>query len=122
MSRLLICSEPDLPSVNMRAALRRMHDWEDVGERDGARLSVCGDTYMLSIDDMHIRHDGLDRQAEDFGIKVDDVIVMSKHSAKSGKPAPSRTKILTASTPLEPPAETAPKRSVSIEVDEDEVV
>ena len=42
--------------------------------------------------------------------------------SKSGKPAPSRTKILTASTPLEPPAETAPKRSVSIEVDEDEVV
>ncbi len=87
MSRLLICSEPDLPSVNMRAALRAMHWWEDLGEQDGARFSVCGDTYMMSIDDMHIRHDGLDRQAEDFGIKVDDVIVMSKHSAKSGKPA-----------------------------------
>ena len=87
MSRLLVCSEPDLPSVNMRAALMKMHRWEDLGEKDGARFSVCGDTYMVSIDDMHIRHDDIDRQAEDFGIKVDDVVVMSKHSAKSGKPA-----------------------------------
>ena len=87
MSRLLVCSEPDLPSVNMRAALMKMHRWEDLGEKDGARFSVCGDTYMVSIDDMHIRHDDIDRQAEDFGIRVDDVVVMSKHSAKSGKPA-----------------------------------
>ena len=87
MSRLLICSEPDLPSVNMRAALMGMHRWEDLGESGSARFCVCGDTYMMSIGDMHIRHDDLDRQAEDFGIVVDDVIVMSKHSAKSGKPA-----------------------------------
>ncbi len=87
MSRLLICSEPDLPSVNMRAALREMHSWEDLGESGGMRFSVCGDTYMISIDDMHIRHDDLDVQAAGFGIKVDDVIVMSKHSARSGKPA-----------------------------------
>ena len=87
MSRLLVCSEPDIPSVNMRAALRSMQGWEDLGESGGARFSVCGDTYMISIDDMHIRHDGLDRQAEEFGIEVDDVVVMSKHSAKSGKPA-----------------------------------
>lgn len=87
MSRLLICSEPDLPSVNMRAALREMNRWEDLGEQDGARFSALGDLYMMSIGDMHIRHDGLDVQAEAFGIKVDDVVVMSKHSAKSGRPA-----------------------------------
>ena len=75
MSRLLICSEPDLPSVNMRAALMGMHRWEDLGESGGARFCVCGDTYMMSIDDMHIRHDDLDRQAEDFGIAVDDDIL-----------------------------------------------
>ena len=36
MSRLLVCSEVDLPSVNMRAALLRMREWEDMGEADGA--------------------------------------------------------------------------------------
>lgn len=87
MSRLLICSEPDLPSVNMRAALRRMGGWEDLGSSGGAVFSVRGDTYMMSIGDMHIRHDHLDREAADFGVKVDEVVVMSKHSAKSGQPA-----------------------------------
>ncbi len=87
MSRLLICSELDLSSANMRAALMEMHYWEDLGESGGARFSVCGDTYMMSIDDMHICHDNLDVQAAEFGIRVDNVIVMSKHSARSGKSA-----------------------------------
>lgn len=87
MSRLLVCSEPDLPSVNMRAALMYTDKWEDLGERDGIRYHACGDVFMMSIRDMHIRHDGLDLQAADFGIDVDEVVVMSKHSAKSGRPA-----------------------------------
>ena len=87
MSRLLVCSECDLPSVNMRAALMSMGGWEDLGEGEGARFHAKGDVFMMSIPDMHIRHDGLDAEAERFGIKVDDVVVMSKHSAKSGKPA-----------------------------------
>lgn len=87
MSRLLVCSECDLPSVNMRAALMSMGGWEDLGEGEGARFHAKDDVFMMSIPDMHIRHDGLDTEAERFGIKVDDVVVMSKHSAKSGKPA-----------------------------------
>lgn len=87
MSRLLVCSEPDLPSVNMRAALRRMGGWEDIGSSDDAEYCVRGDVVMMSIPDMHIRHDHLDREAEEFGVKVDEVVVMSKHSAKSGQPA-----------------------------------
>ena len=87
MSRLLVCSECDLPSVNMRAALMSMGGWEDLGEGEGARFHAKGDVFMMSIPDMHIRHDGFDAEAERFGIKVDDVVVMSKHSAKSGKPA-----------------------------------
>lgn len=46
-----------------------------------------GDTVMMTIPDIHIRHEDLDKEAEAFGIKVDEVIVMSKHSAKSGRPA-----------------------------------
>lgn len=87
MSRLLVCSEADLPSVNMRSALMSMGGWEDLGGTDDARFSAKDDTFMMSIGDMHIRHDNLDREAEAFGIRVDDVVVMSKHSAKSGRPA-----------------------------------
>ncbi len=87
MSRLLVCSEVDLPSVNMKKSLLSMHDWEDMGS-DGVN-SYCsnGDTVMVTIPDMHIRHEDLDREAEEFGVVVDEVIVMSKHSAKSGRPA-----------------------------------
>ncbi len=42
---------------------------------------------MMSIPDMHITHEHLDREAQAFGIRVDTVVVMSKHSAKSGRPA-----------------------------------
>lgn len=87
MSRLIVCSESDLPSVNMRAALMRMRDWEDLGSAGDAGFMRCGDDVMMSIPDMHIYREGLDREAEAFGVDVDSVVVMSKHSAKSGRPA-----------------------------------
>ncbi len=88
MSRLIVCSEVDLPSVNMRSFLMGMREWEDMGASEsGARFMSHGDDVMMSIDDMHIRHEDLDKEAEAFGVRVDSVIIMSKHSAKSGKPA-----------------------------------
>lgn len=87
MSRLIVCSDVDLPSVNMRAALMRMHDWEDMGSSRGVSYMSCGDDVMMSIPDMHVRHENLDREAEAFGVKVDSVVVMSRHSAKSGRPS-----------------------------------
>ena len=87
MTRLLVCSEPDLPSVNMRKHLLSMHDWEDIGSDGPNNYISSGDTVMVSIPDMHIRHEDLDRTVRDFGIVPDEVVFMSKHSAKSGTPA-----------------------------------
>ena len=87
MSRLLVCSEQDLPSVNMRDSLLSFHDWEDMGSEGQTRYLRFGDSVMMIIPDMHIRHEDLDKEAEAFGIKIDEIIVMSKHSAKSGRPA-----------------------------------
>lgn len=88
MSRLIVCSEADLPSVNMREALLGLHgDWEDMGSTDSASYLCRGDDVLMSIHDMHIRHEALDREAEDFGVRVDGVIVMSRHSSQSGKPS-----------------------------------
>lgn len=87
MSRLIVCSEADLPSVNMRDALLRMHGWEDLGSAEGASYAAHGDDVMMTFPDTHIYHDGIDREAEAFGVKVDSVIVMSRHSSKSGRPA-----------------------------------
>ena len=87
MSRLIVCSEVDLPSVNMREYLLEKREWEDIGSDDNAQYLRCGDDVMMSIPDMHIRHEHLDQEAEQFGIRVDSIAVMSKHSAKSGRPA-----------------------------------
>ncbi len=87
MSRLLVCSEPDLPSVNMREFLLGFDDWEEFGGDGRNTYLRCGDTVMVNIPDLHIYHEDLDKEVEDFGVKVDDIIVMSKHSAASGRPA-----------------------------------
>lgn len=87
MSRLLICSEVDLPSVNMRSRLLAKGGWEDIGDDRECAYMAKGDAVLMSMPDMHIRHELPDEQAERFGVRVDDVVVMSKHSAKSGMPA-----------------------------------
>lgn len=70
MSRLVVCSEADLPSVNMREALLAMGGWEDAGSSEGASYLVKGDDVMMSIPDMHIRHEDIDAQAERFGVSL----------------------------------------------------
>ena len=87
MRRLIVCSEADLPSVNMRSALLSKGGWEDIGSSDGASYMCRGDDVMMSIRDMHIRHEDLDKEAAGFGVTADLVIVMSRHSSKSGRPA-----------------------------------
>ena len=87
MNRLLVCSEQDIPSANMRDSLLTFHEWEDMGSDGSNRYLGYGDSVIMTIPDMHIRHEELDKEARDFGIKFDEIIVMSKHSAKSGRPA-----------------------------------
>ena len=87
MSRLLVCSLPDLPSVNMKESLLSFHGWEDMGSEGDLSFVSYGDTVMVTIPDLHIYHEDLDKEVEGLGVKVDEVIVMSKHSAKSGQPA-----------------------------------
>ena len=87
MSRLLICSEPDLPSVNMRKALLSRGGWEDAGSEGTCTFLAKGDTYMLSTPDLHIYADGLDGVAEAHGISVGETVFMSRHSSSTGEPA-----------------------------------
>lgn len=87
MTRLIVCSIVDLPSVNMRSFLLKSGGWEDMGHTDDTVFRSRGDDVLMSIPDIHIRREGLDREAADFGIDADSIVVLSKHSAKSGRPA-----------------------------------
>ncbi|MCL2147896.1 MAG: D-aminoacyl-tRNA deacylase [Methanomassiliicoccaceae archaeon] len=83
--RLLVCSETDVPSVNMRAQLLRKREWEDVGTFGNDSFIACGDMVMMSTPDLHIRMEGLDERAAAASIEVGEVVFMSRHSAESGE-------------------------------------
>ena len=86
MSRLLVCYEQDLPSFNMKEQLLKKLEWEDLGS-DGTNSYLKNGNYVLmTIDRMHVHAENIDRKAEEFGIKVDDMVVLSRHSSSSGKP------------------------------------
>ncbi len=86
MSRLLICYEGDLPSKNMKEQLLKRLRWEDMGSDGVNSYLASGDMVLMTIDRMHVHAEDIDRKAEEFGIKVDDMVVLSRHSSASGKP------------------------------------
>ena len=86
MSRLIVCYERDLPSLNMKKALLERIDWEDLGSDGVNSYLSSGDMVLMTIDRMHVHAEDIDETARGFGIKVDDMVVLSRHSSSSGKP------------------------------------
>ncbi|MDR0523262.1 MAG: D-aminoacyl-tRNA deacylase [Candidatus Methanoplasma sp.] len=87
MRRLLVCSEGDAPSVNMRDSLLSLAKWEDLGGSGGDRFFARGDSAIMSSPDLHIYMDDPDARAEAMGLRVDEVVFMSRHSSASGEPS-----------------------------------
>lgn len=86
MSRLLVCYEQDLPSFNMKEQLLKKLEWEDMGSDGVNSYLMNGDSVLMTIDRMHVHAENVDKKAEEFGIHVDDMVVLSRHSSSSGKP------------------------------------
>ena len=85
---LLVCSEGDLPSVNMRDALLGMVEWEELGPFGSDRMFSFRDLVMISTPDFHIYTDDIDERVSKYGFgSPDAVIFMSKHAAASGEAA-----------------------------------
>ena len=86
MSRLIVCYEQDLPSFNMKEQLLKRFRWEDMGS-DGTNSYLSHDSDVLvTIDRMHVHAENIDETAKKFGVKVDEMVVLSRHSSSSGKP------------------------------------
>lgn len=86
MSRLLVCCRQDIPSMNMKRQLLEKERWEDIGSDGVNSYFQNGNIVMIVIDNMHIYAENIDKTAENFGIRVDDIVVLSKHSSASKKP------------------------------------
>ena len=86
MSRLIVCYEQDLPSLNMKKQLMGRLQWDDMGTDGTNSYTSSGNDVLMTIDRMHVHAENVDRTAEGFGIKVDEMVVLSRHSSASGKP------------------------------------
>lgn len=70
----------------MNSCLRAQDGWEELGSDEHGSYCARGDDVIMTIADKHITHEGIDVHAEGFGVRVDEVVFMSKHSAASGIP------------------------------------
>ncbi|MDD4185515.1 MAG: D-aminoacyl-tRNA deacylase [Candidatus Methanomethylophilaceae archaeon] len=85
MRTLLVCSEPDAPSVNMKAALLRKEEWESAGSDGDASYLISERFAIMTIPELHIYAEGADsvaRRTVDF----DNMVFLSRHKASSGIP------------------------------------
>lgn len=87
MRRLFVCSEPDIPSANMRDCLTNLRDWEIVGAEEEESMMRFNETYMLSSSRWHIDFEEVLETSLRFGVDPELIVFMSRHSSASGRPA-----------------------------------
>lgn len=82
---LVVTSEEDIASMNIRERLLAMADWEERGEFDGSPVLAHGDFIMILIREIHLEADNLDRRIKnEVGLEPDCMIFASRHKSQSG--------------------------------------
>lgn len=90
MLTLLLASSADSASVNLHEAVLELNGWspQEVLEHGVLRRHSNREVHLLIIDQLHIHADHIDAiHAEATGQTVDEVLVLSRHAAKSGIPS-----------------------------------
>ncbi len=86
--RVLVASEPDEASVGQRAALLALAPWSETEPFDGRPGYRRGDVALVSISELHLDRDHLDRDLRDaFGQPIELVVYLSKHRSESRTPS-----------------------------------
>ena len=94
---LIIASNADSASINLRERLLEMSSWIKCGEYDGIDMweitEMKGDycikgTRLVSINNLHINAEKIDETFEkENNVKIDNIIFLSRHKAASKKPS-----------------------------------
>ncbi|HYT01103.1 MAG TPA: D-aminoacyl-tRNA deacylase [Thermoplasmata archaeon] len=86
--RFLVASEPDEASRNQRDALLREASWTSEATFEGRPAWRLRETTLVTIAQLHLFRDHLDRDLETaFGERVDLVVFLSKHKSESERPS-----------------------------------
>lgn len=85
--RLIVTSKEDIASMNIRDHLLRGWSWKESGAFEGFPVLLSGDFLMVTIPEIHLDRDNIDRQVtEATGKELDVVIFASRHRAESKIP------------------------------------
>ncbi len=86
--RVLVASEQDTASGNQRSALLALAPWTETGTFEGARLLRHPEWTLLTIKELHLERDHLDRDIEStLGERPELIVYLSKHRSESRTPS-----------------------------------
>ena len=94
---LIISSEADTASINLRDRLLEMSEWKEYGifdnrtiwhlTKDYGKFCKKG-TKLITIEKLHIYAEEIDKEwTERTKLKVDNIVFLSRHKAASGRPS-----------------------------------
>jgi D-aminoacyl-tRNA deacylase len=85
--RLIVTSKEDIASMNIRDHLVRGWTWKESGAFEGSPILVSGSFLMITIPEIHLDRDNIDKQVgEATGKDFDVAIFASRHRAESKIP------------------------------------
>jgi D-aminoacyl-tRNA deacylase len=85
--RLLLCSESDVASVNIRDALLGIEGWTEEGALQGRPCFRRGSDLLATVQEVHLFADDVDSVvSRSCGVGIDRVVFLSRHKAASGIP------------------------------------
>ena len=94
---LIISSEADTASINLRDRLLEMAEWNEIGSFDDRTMWTLAKNYggfckkgtcLITIEELHIYAEKIDKKWENqFDKKIDNIIFLSRHKAASGRPS-----------------------------------
>ena len=94
---LIIASEKDTASINLRDRLLEMSSWAESGSFDNNEMWTIREDYgdfcrkgtqLITIQDLHIYAEGIDKKwQKKNNKKIDNIVFLSRHKAASGRPS-----------------------------------
>jgi D-aminoacyl-tRNA deacylase len=82
---LIVTSLSDPASANIRGHLLHLGEWREVGTFDGRPAHAIDDMVLVTLEEMHLYRDNIDREVEDaLGFRPDVVVYASRHRSESG--------------------------------------
>ena len=83
---LLLASEPDIASMNIRTAVLGCAPWKSTERFDNNEVYTYDKFTLVTIKSLHIFAENFDQKLRDAGFSFDTIIVLSRHKSETALP------------------------------------